>query len=103
MARLLPLRQAGLSVSALLERELAAVIFQLGRLNDPSGSNPHRVQLAVQLGLPEAQEGVEHRKFRAQVVFLPEIGLEKSWVVRPAVDDLRRGQTVPLRCQFKSV
>src|SRR6266436_681967 len=85
-----------------MQLEFAAVIFQFRRLDDAGSSNPYRVQLAVQLGFPKAKKSVEHREFGAQIIFLPDIGLEKSRVVRPAVEDFRRGQPVTLQCQLKT-
>ena len=42
----------------LVEPEFAAVVFHFRRLDDPAGSNPHRVQLAVEFRLPEMEERV---------------------------------------------
>ncbi len=78
--------------SELLEPEFAAIVFQLGRFDNPASSNPHRVQLAVKFGLPETEKRVQFGEFRALVVFLPDIRLKQRWMIGPTVEDLGRRQ-----------
>ena len=75
----------------------APVVFHLRRLDDPAGSNPHRVQLAIKLGLPEVKKCIQFGEFRAQIVFLPDEGLEQGRVIGPAIKDLGRRQPVAIQ------
>src|SRR5688500_19985417 len=54
----------------------------------------HRVQGDFQLFLPEIQEALQLRKIGEQIIGLPYVGLQQPAVIRPAVQDLRGGQTV---------
>ena len=58
-----------------VHREFGADALHLGRGNQPAGRDAHRMQLAFDIVFPEAQELVEHRKFRREVELLPEKAL----------------------------
>src|SRR5882724_3293747 len=60
----------------LLQRELAAAIFQLGGGDNAGCGHPHRMEFSVKLRLPEVQEFVQHRKARCEIVFLPQESLQ---------------------------
>jgi hypothetical protein len=52
------------------------------------------MELSIQLGLPETQEFVEHWKTRREIVFLPDITLQKHGMIGPMIEDLGRGEAV---------
>src|SRR5271169_3556720 len=54
----------------------------------------HRVQRPFELLEPEVEELVQFREYRAKVVALPDIALQEPGVVRPPVQDVRRGQSI---------
>ena len=61
--------------AASMQPELAVDGADLGRLDQPGMRHGDRVQRALELLQPEVEEFVEHRKVRAEVVILPDIGL----------------------------
>src|SRR6478609_968842 len=54
----------------------------------------HRVQRPLQLFQPEGQKLVECRKLRAEIVILPDVGLQQARMIGHAVEYLRRSETV---------
>src|ERR1039458_5074342 len=64
-----------------MQPELAVDRLQLGRLDQLSKRDLHRRQRAFQLFLPERQEALQLRKFREQVVSLPDIGLQQPTMI----------------------
>src|SRR4249919_194900 len=77
-----------------MQPELAVDRADLRRLDQPRMGHGHRVQRAFELLEPEVEELVQFRKYRAQVVALPDIALQEPGVVRPPVQDVRRRQSV---------
>src|SRR6266571_2715143 len=67
---------------------------QLGRLDQARMGDRHRVQRPVELLLPECEEALEDRKVRAQIVVLPDIGLQQPGMVGAAIEDAGGGQAV---------
>src|ERR1700732_1717583 len=67
---------------------------QLGGLDQPRMRDRDRMKGAFELGLPEFQEAVQNWELRAQIVVLPDIGLQKARMVRHAVGYVGRGQAV---------
>ena len=59
-----------------------------------------RVQLAFDVLPPELEEFLQLRKFRGEVEFLPDEGLQQRRMIRKAVDDLGRGQPISSSLQL---
>src|SRR4051794_13694146 len=55
-----------------------------------------RVQRSLEFVQPESEEFVEHRKLRAKIVVLPDIGLQQRGVIRQAVENVSCRQPVAL-------
>src|SRR4051812_17852772 len=53
-----------------------------------------RKKRPLQRSLPERQELEQFREFRTQIVILPDVGLQQRWMVRHAIQNLRRRQPV---------
>lgn len=79
-----------------MQPELAVERLHLGRLDQAGVRHRHGVEDSVQRLLPEGQKALQFREFRAEIVFLPEIGLEQPGVVRAPVEDVRRSQAITL-------
>src|SRR5437868_15001413 len=54
----------------------------------------HRMKGAIELLLPEREETLEHWEVGAEVVILPDIGLQQPGVIRTTIEDARGGQPV---------
>src|ERR1700751_4959765 len=67
---------------------------QLGRLDQPGMRHGDREQRTVELLLPEGEEILQRRKFRKQIVVLPDVGLQQRGMIRHPIEDLRRRQPV---------
>src|SRR5579883_769029 len=61
----------------------------LGRLDQPVMSDAHRMKRAFELAPPIIEKAAQGRKRRGDVVFLPNIELQQSGMIRHAVADLR--------------
>ena len=61
----------------------------------------HLKQLAIQLSGPEIQEALELWEPWSEIVILPDVALQQSWVIGQTVDDLRCGQTEALQLSAK--
>ena len=79
-----------------VQAEFAVDRFDLGGLDQPRMRHGHRMQRSLELLQPEIEEFVELGKFRTQIVLLPDIGLQKPRMIRPAIEDVGRGQPVAL-------
>jgi hypothetical protein len=79
-----------------VQAEFAVDRFDLGGLDQPRMRHRHRVQRPLELLQPEIEEFVELGKFRAQIVLLPDIGLQKPPMIRPAVENVGGGQPISL-------
>jgi hypothetical protein len=65
----------------LVQPEFPVDCFDLRRLDQFAMRNAHRMQRALELLLPEGQEAVQFGKFGAQIVVLPDIGLEQPAMI----------------------
>ena len=81
----------------LVHPELAVDRTDLGRPDQPRMGDRHRMQRPFQPLQPECQKAVERRKFRTEVVVLPDVGLQQGWMVGKPIEDLRRRQTIALK------
>src|SRR5271170_1817068 len=60
-----------------------------------------RVQLALDVLLPEFEELAQLGKIRSEIEFLPDEALQQRGMVRKQVDDLCGGEPVPLGLQLE--
>ena len=58
------------------------------------------VQRPVQLFLPKTQEICEDGKFWRDIIILPDIGLQEVRPIRHVIDNLCRGQVIPLHQSY---
>lgn len=65
--------------------------------------NGHAEKLAFELCDPEIEEGFELRKARRGIVFLPDVALEKRWMVRKTVEDFSGRQAEPGELSLKTI
>src|SRR3954453_11652927 len=56
--------------------------------------NLHRIERPIELVAPEGEELHQGRKIGSDVVILPDVSLEEPRMVRQAVEDFRRRQTI---------
>src|ERR1700733_7621190 len=61
----------------------------------------YRVQRPFELLQPEIEELVQHRKDRAEIVVLPDIGLQKPRVIRSTVENIGRRQSIAFKLLAK--
>jgi len=84
-----------------VQPELAVGRAAFRRLDQPGVRDGHRVQRAFELLEPEIEEFVQFGEYRAQVIALPDIGLQQPGVVRPTIKDVGRRQSVPFELLAK--
>lgn len=77
-----------------MQRKFEADDVEFGTRDEPARRNTNRVQLAVQAGLPEAQEFLEYGELRRQIEILPDEALEHHGMIGQAVENFRGGQTI---------
>src|SRR5580700_5427125 len=82
--------------SLLMQPEFAVDGADFRRLDQPRVRHRDRVQRALQLLQPEIEEFVELGKVRAEIVVLPDIGLQEPGMIGPPVEDVGGGQAVAL-------
>ena len=87
----------------LMQPEFSVDRPDLRRLDQPRVRHRHRVQRALELFQPEIEEFIELGKVRAEIVVLPDIGLQEPGMVRPPVEDVGGGQAVALELPAKIV
>ncbi len=63
--------------------------------------NRHPEQLAIEFGGPEVEEVFEFREARREIVFLPDVALQQSRIIRQVVEDLCRGEAEALQLGAK--
>ena len=80
-----------------MQAEHAVDVTQLSGLDQPRMDNGDLEQRAFQLLLPEVQKILQHRKFRKQIVVLPDIGLLQRRMIRHPIENLRRRQPITQR------
>src|SRR5689334_5759760 len=54
----------------------------------------YRVQRSLEGFEPERQKAVQHWKFRAEIVVLPDVGLQQRGMIGQSIQDLRRGKAI---------
>src|SRR5262245_37533615 len=84
-----------------VQPEFAVDRPQLGRLDQPGVRHGDRMQNALERALPESQEALQLREIRAQVVLLPDVGLQQPRIVRPAIQDASGGQAIAAQLTLK--
>src|SRR5262249_17928889 len=84
-----------------VQPELAVHGADFGRPDQARMRHRHREERALQLLQPERQKAVECRKSRAEIVILPDIGLQQGGMIGKPVEDLRRRQTVAVELASK--
>jgi hypothetical protein len=70
------------------------------RGEDLRSGNLDGVERTFDFAFPEFEEFMKLGKGRGQIQRLPHIGLEQVKMIRQAVDNFRRGQTVPVQLTF---
>src|SRR6516164_8830388 len=80
-----------------VQPELAVDRADLGRLDQTRMRHGDRVQRAFQGLQPEIEEFVERRKYRAEIVVLPNIALQQPGVIRPPVQNVSCGQPIAFK------
>jgi hypothetical protein len=85
-----------------VQPELAVDRADLGRLDQTRMRYGDRVQRAFQGLEPEIEELVERRKYRAEIVILPDKALQQPRVIRPPVENVGCGQPM-MRWNFQTV
>src|SRR5215831_3673145 len=90
-----------------MQTEFAVDRADFGRPDQASMGDRDRMQRSLERLQPEGQKAVEHWKSRAEVVVLPDIGLQQGRMIGKPIEDLRRGQTIAFElaaevpgCQF---
>jgi hypothetical protein len=59
------------------------------------------MQTSIQRVFPEIQKLGQNREFGGDIEILPDIGLEKAWVIREVVEYLSRGEPIVLYHEFE--
>jgi hypothetical protein len=59
--------------------------FDLGRFDEAGMRDSDRMQDTFERFLPEFQKTLKFREIRAEVVVLPDVGLQQPWMVRAPV------------------
>ena len=80
--------------SDLIKPELTIYNLNFGRFYELLAYHPHMMDRAVQVASPKVQESMQLGKLRRDIVFLPDIALQKVPVIGHSVDDLCCGQTI---------
>jgi hypothetical protein len=84
-----------------MQPKLAVHRADLRRLDQPRVRHRHRVQRAFELFQPEIEEFVERRKHRAEIVILPDVGLQQPGMIGAPVKDVGGGQAVAFELPTK--
>ena len=56
--------------------------------------------MSVNTAPKEVQEFLQLREMRGEIIFLPNIALEKVWVIGEMIEDIRRRQAVVFHLQL---
>ena len=80
--------------SDLIKPELTIYNLNFGRFYELLAYHPHMMDRAVQVASPKVQESMQLGKLRRDIVFLPDIALQKVPVIGHSVNDLCCGQTI---------
>src|ERR1035437_3866283 len=90
--RTLPL--ARFAASALMQPEYAVDGAKFGGLDQLGMGHRHGEQRSLQRFFPEAEKILQRRKFREQIVILPDVSLQQRGMIRHAIQNLRRRQPI---------
>src|SRR3954468_12989166 len=80
--------------SDLVQPELAVDRADLRRLDQPRVGHRDREQRTLKLLEPEIEKFVQHREIGAEVVFLPNVGLQQRRVIGKPIQNVRSGQAI---------
>src|SRR5712691_7224437 len=84
-----------------VQPELAVHRSDFGGPDQARMGDRHRKERSLELLEPERQKAVERRKSRAEIVVLPDVGLQQGGMIGKPVEDLRRRQTVAIELASK--
>src|ERR671925_77331 len=84
-----------------MQPELAADCAYLRGPDQPGVGNRHRVERSLEGLQPERQELVQDRKPRAEIVILPDKGLQQRGMIRKPVKNLCRSEAVAFELASK--
>src|SRR5215472_3180600 len=84
-----------------MQPKLAVDRSDLGRPDQPRMRDGDRVQRPFKGLQPEIEELVERRKGRAEIVILPDIGLQEPGMIRPPVENIGSRQPIALELSAK--
>ena len=85
----------------LVQPKLAVDRSDLGRPDQPRVGDGDRVKRPFKSLQPKIEEFVQRRKRRAEIVILPDIGLQQLRMIRPAIENVGGGQSVALELLAK--
>ena len=80
--------------SDLMKPELTIYNLKFRRFYELLAYHPHLMDRAVQVASPKVQESMQLWELRRDIVFLPDIALQKVPVIGHSVNDLCCGQTI---------
>src|SRR5215469_9237248 len=86
-----------------MQPKLAVDRSDLGRPDQPRMRDGDRVQRPFKGLQPEIEELVERRKGRAEIVILPDIGLQEPGMIRPPIENIRCRQPIALKLLTKDL
>src|SRR5262245_56205499 len=88
---------------ALVQPEYAVHRPDLGGLDQARMRDRHRMQRPFELLQPEGEEAVEDRELGAQIVVLPDVGLQQRRIIGHPVENMSRGEPVALELPSKVI
>ena len=78
-------------VAESMQSENAIHRFDLGRFDEAGMRDRHRIQGTFERFLPELQKTPQFREIWAEVIVLPDVGLQQPRMVRAPIQDVRGG------------
>jgi hypothetical protein len=81
-----------------MKPENATHCFDLGRFDEAGMRNSDRMQDTFEKFLPKPQKRPQLREIWVEVLVLPGLALQQPGMVRPPVQDIRRGCACPSTC-----
>src|SRR4051812_11361716 len=85
----------------LVQRQRVLDVAEAGRAGAAALAHIHRMQLALDIGAPEFEKALQLGIIRREIEFLPDEALQQGRVVRQSIDDLCRGEPVPVKLQLE--
>ena len=86
---------------SLVERDFHLHIAPVRWAKQAMMGKDHRMQRSIDFPFPEVDEIVECRKFRRQIILLPDEQLQQMRMIRQMIIDLGGGQPIAGQLQFK--